>query len=51
MSRGTIPILPIAHKVVFPGARLQVTLSNPREFGRGKKLSVFGIITYKNSSK
>ena len=50
MSKAKIPILPVTHRVIYPGTALRITLSNLPEFARGKKLTMFGIVTYKNAS-
>ena len=53
MSRTNLPILPVANQVVFPGRRLRVSLSNFTEctlhtVSRGKKIKMFGIVTYRD---
>jgi ATP-dependent Lon protease len=56
MSKATVPVLGISHRVVFPGSSHRVTISNfsernPSSVSRGKKISMFGVVTYKDPDK
>lgn len=56
MSKIKVPILPIGHRVIFPGSTIRVTIPNISEcklyaVARGKKLTIFGILSYKDAEK
>ena len=56
MSKTKIPILGLSHRVIFPGTTHRLTISNITEcmfyiVSRGKKLTMFGVVTYKDPDK
>lgn len=56
MSKTNIPVVPLTNKVFLPGSSMTLAMKdynicNPHLVSRGKKLKMFGIITYKDPSK
>ena len=56
MSKAKIPIIGVSHRVIFPGTTHRITVSNLHEcisytVSRGKKLTMFGVVTYKDPDK
>lgn len=54
MSRTTLTLLPIAHKVVLPGSKIRISVPNMNDcnsyiVNSSKKTQIFGMITYKNT--
>lgn len=56
MSKARIPIIGISHRVVLPSSTHRITIPNFPEcifyiVSRGRKLSMFGVVTYKDPDK
>jgi ATP-dependent protease La (LON) substrate-binding domain len=56
MSKARVPIIGISHRVILPAATHRITISNLPErkvyiVSRGKKLNMFGVVTYKDPDK
>ncbi len=54
MSRTTVTLLPISHRVILPGSKVRISIpglssSNIYSVVSGKKTQIFGMLTYKNT--
>ncbi|CAG9318274.1 LON_2 [Blepharisma stoltei] len=50
MSKARVQILPVGHRVIFPGTTVRLAISNLSDYPKGKKITIIGILPHEESN-